>query len=1808
MNNDNIKIINFNKKNSIIENDNFNDQSVDEIIFSDNNSNNENNAEGFIMDSNNDSIVIEEEVAIKDEDKIYKDDNVYFQELENQILSTYPVTQQGSKFILDRVKLEVNELIEAKNLGIKKFNMLKDNIEYKVIYDLKKNIFDTHWIIPVVNDIHNIFSEVLQKDEDSVNEEEDKFSFSKTKEDISGLKEENQKDLLNELKNIRYKFEDSKIDFQTFLDTEKRFYNSYEINLNSKENGGYVIKAKDNFNVLRIHDLFNVNWNNHKILNEFQTSVNIYDEDGKLKGTRDEKLIKGNEMKIVGFFVLNKGGKNFLNDYDNIYKKNNYSSNNLNKLLYDIKDISEIIQESNSIKIKIENHNLKDDDVIYIDETNCYPKIDNFYGLKNPFKILDKNHIEVKVKKRLEFNGDYGNIMKISKLKYDLYNIDKNYNFKYLRTTYDDTKQNNNHNKLYLFNDIKLDNNKYNDILIKIIPNLNEIIKMEEEELKNIKTYNDVNEIIKNYKININDLYINQFSLLKKYFKNNLKKIKPIDFKSIKYDKINFFPKNIELFKSNYYLANKNIGDNFIVKYYNNYPFYNTNFDNIIERFNWVNNRDDNGLIFYTQLSKLNYKNMENYVKKQINKLKNDMKLLNSNFIEEKNDSKGVEKCSLFKYSAKFINKNINLKDQKDLENETYYFNDENLYYYENEKLNEVKNIENDAKLLTEDKVYIYKNGKWIINNEKSVYNNLKYLCNFKNLDLESLELDSLDCLYEKEIGCSSRISVRYNNKLKEINGFLSNFYKLEKEYKDNEKVKFLDNTIKNIINKYYLKEIDQKKVKIEKKIEYSNSTKLELKPLDILVNSIYKLKNIDMVLYYFFDFIERDGLLINNHIYSKKYKTKTNLCGHYYYLKKIYYCDNPDTRQKYIRLLISKFSDGGEDQLNNHVCKICGQVLIENDYDDTEGFAKSGALIRSREEWTSSDWKRFEEYSDENLEEFLEQTEYLSCENESFKKILLNSGLQIKDIENALSICNFITINLYSKLGIILSSGNLVNIIVDSCQKINLTIPFTLYKNREIKKLLDKGLSMKKIDIMSEKKIFESGYEKFREIKKQCIISARILICIQTIVPNLVIKKKTTSCQFFGFNGNEGLEYMACILQELNNDTPKDKLKLFEIYKNNIEEIYNDFRNTSYIRKLYNEKKKYLQTQKKDYLQIEIENNNYERIFIKEPEKVNIDLNNISKSIKNYSDIVKIKDLIKNRLLFCIQNIKSIIEDVISKSPLSDKYLGGIESSCCSEEADQYIDFYQYINLQSNNKIQNYIDESNSLYNKLKLFYTSGVFHRLYLCDENRFTGIHNTIIVYDGKNCSDNFLKSIFVNYVETGIYAGTLRDYVGQGEDSIDIKSGLSKNEIENKNYSIEELNKLLDIIKIKTLRYYIPSEIEKLPKDVLAKLKKNSLDYIDIHINILLNNIAKLLNKDKEFINEFSEIIKSYGVFNIDKKLKNLNRMDKIKTKNSLYKEKLNYFKKFYINKLRKYLSMIKNNFNIINEDKKLNLIENPDYRLELQSFIYDENTKFEMFYEESTRRYFLDCEIQYPNSEINSIFGIQEIYNFDYSEIIKYSSFNNNDAANVMLYILIKEMNDLFVYNRKDEEKAIYQIDLKNKKNTYMANFVLLLLDELKEDFDQFEICNQNNEIQNSINQDLYEYKMRIMAKDDSYELSRYLSDRSKSTGINKDKKPYEEKDQTAEEFNEELKKQDKLDKVNDKVISDFKKKYGEEPDDEYISESRDRLLEDVNDLEDGEDPDIDGELKNPDVIDQGAEYGGLSEFDFETGEGFVYDE
>ena len=1567
-----------------------------------------------------------------------------------------------------------------------------------------------------------------------------------------------------------------------------------------------------------------------------------------------ETLINGQNMNIVGFMVLHNGAKNILDDYQDIYKSKNYS-NHLQKVLYGNKKIENITQEKDEILVQIIDHNLNDTDIIYIDNSNCFPSINNFYGHKLKFRIIDKDNIKIKTSFKLELQGDAGNLYKISKIKYDLYNINNNnndLNFQFLRSNYDDNLENISHNKIFLFNDINVDKKKYDTIIKNILPSLNKIIELEASNLKKAFTFDQVNDNLKNYGITIDDLFIEQGNYIKTIFKENLKSVK-IEFNKKIYNNIkNFHYENLVFLKEkDYIFNNKNMESSFIKKYYGAYPYLNNNFDNIVQRYFWITTRSDYGGLYYLQtvLDNNDVKKLLPYLQDKIDYYKKELKSIQNNFIKNKSVENNTTKCKFNGFEATLITEtNIDNKytglDFID-KNKYYVFFNTELYelHYESSKskLTKVEKIDIDTKLLVGHEIWLYdKKNKWVFNSIYSPYDKLKYVCEFNNIDVENIELDSLDCIYKKETGCNSKTYIRFNKKINSITTIIEDFEKLHKSIKDNSMTKEIEKRLNGIIEKFYYQgSIDNvvsdevlnstamgkskssrkrkgkdtnANINNEIKQNTNQKKKIYLNPLDKLIDAIYKLKNPNLIESLFYEIIDKDGLLIDMDLYSKKYNHKYNFCGHYYYFKKIYYSNNADERVKYINLLLSKFSDDGDAEKNNLICKNCGQYLMNNDYDETEGFSSSGFLLKSRDEWSKEDWTALKgEYSEKDVSMIISSTQILNCDDPEFKKLLLNGGLDIDNIDEALEICTFITKNLYSKLGVILPNGDLITTIIESMQKIITIYPYNFWKGLEIKKL-EKTFSKGRIDQMEEKGIFKTRYIQFRQIIRQSIILARLLITIQTIIPNLTLQKRTSSCQFNGFHENNGIEFAACVLQELNNDTPKEQEKLLEYYKATITQYYNSYKNNVHILELFALKNKYLATLKKDRNIVKNIEEDYRYNFKVEPEKVDKNARNKIIKAKTFKEEQDFKIKIEKRLLFLIQNIKDIIAEVIGQSPLSDIYHMGVETSCCDEEADQYIDFYQYIRLK-NDKIKNYIDESNELYSLLKYFYNSGSYHRFYLYSKEKFAGCYNSIIVYDGKYASEKFIKSIFETYVDTGMYKGTLRDFVGQEENSVDVKTGLTRSEITLKKHTIPELNDLLDAIENKTVQFYKPHEVFKFDSETINELKKNSLNLIDIQINILMNNLMILLNKNKDFSLKYSTLIKNFGVYDINDKLENKTPKEKVLLRNNLYRKKLDYFKKFYINIFKKYLSIIKNNYDILEKDIKLGFIDSSDLRREMQQSVGQSREKFKFFLENNVHSYFKDCKADYSTQEINSIIGIQEIYNKDFSEIIKFSDFNDNEASNVILFILIKNLTDLFVYKNEN-----YELNLQDKKNGIIASFVIMLLDEIEEDYELFELCNKNNEIQNSILFDIITFKLRSSVSDQGYLMTKFLRDLSKAKGVKKSEEQYrlaagegvgEGAETQQDMLDKEKELEDKIEYFNDEVVNKYKEKYGKEPSQEYLEEAKQKIEEKIADQDYYNETDLEGsDLKSNEIMDQGGEYGELNPEDFESGEGFIYEQ
>jgi len=1841
---DEIKNIIFNNNSNKKESMNFSNNEIENITF---NNIGENNITNFIFGNQN--VIVDEEVAIKSSNILYKDDIVYLKELENQLLSEYEISKQSLKFIQKEVEETAKKIIELKNSGVKKYTMMNNGIEYNLINDIINDKFNKNFIIPIVLDKHKIYTKLKEDNENVNNNEQHNIYFSESHENVNGIIEENQKTQSMILKNLYHDKALNKLSFQSFLnkvyDISKPYITKY--NLNNSQNIGYIKKLIKETEVLRYYDYNNINWNTYIVNNDYLFSTDIYDEvSKKIIGIEENILIKGDEINIIGFMLLS--NENIEND--DIYTSHNYT-NFLSKVLKKKGMITKIFNTGNKVIIKSENHNISEGDIIYIDNTNSFPRINNMYS--KSIKIIDNNTIELDINIKITREGNNGIIYILTKLEYDLYRISKennNIDFILKESTYKNIGNENkkNHNKIYLFDNMPIDKNDYDSIIKKIFPTINEIIINQIDNLNKSYTFNEINNILKKSSLSINELNIEQIEIIKNILEKNL--INYENIKNIK-NKIKLkFNKNIlGYFKNNdYFLSNKFITNANIVKIYGNYIHLNKPEDNLILRIKWIQSQKDNGKLYYLYYllseKNSNKNNSLKYIQNKIEELQNLYSSLERNFEKEKglNKNNKNKASKLYKYQAYIINEEDHdvLKKLKNiLPNGTVVFYKDNLYIWNGyvcssqypissvyetnpvklKDLTSFENIEENTLALVGDSLWIWKKDKWYKSDATPKYDNIKYLCEFNNFELSEIKLDALDCIYRKDSGCNSKMYVRFEENMNTIKENLENFKKLEYYISNNENYNNITTQIDSLKKIFYSSDYNRTIYGNKKINNFTSITKEEniirdelyinkiVDQLDILLDLIYGIQNYAQRLNYIYMLIDKDMMVIDHKLYSKKFQREINLCSHFYYLNKINYANSPEEKTKLIDTFLAEYSDYGESEANSHTCKYCGVVLYNNEYDDTEGFSDSGMIKRSREIWVPEEM--------EKNKNSIDLLKFSDIEDKTFKEILLKFGLSQNDVDEAVSVGLYIIKNLFPKSGVTLPNIEIINIIVDSLQKIKYIKPYYIYKMIEVKKLEEKGQTKINIQKIDEKNIFKVGYDRYLKIKKNSIIAARFLISVQTSIPSVNRLSKTSVCVFDSFDGDNGITYISCILDEMQVVLLKDKTKTLQILKDSVNEYYEDFKKMVSIKKLFSQKKTYEfeLSKKKDKFQFMM--NNQEDFEIVEPVLIEDNFETLITGTNNNEIIKNLHNVLLNRLNFISYKIKNIIKDVIEKSQLTDTYSGLIESSCCTEDALQYIDYYLFIELESSYPIKKLINESLKIINFTKYFISIGSIHKFELVDKNKFDGIYNTIIVDDEIHTSESLIKSVFEFFVDTGIFTGLMREYVGSIDNLVDIKSGLTKKEIMSKNYTIEEYRNLLKNIESHNIKYYKEKPKIGFEKSFLDSMKKKSNNKLDTEINNLVKNIASVLNKDKIFIQKYVDLIRNIGIFsyedNEENKNSNLSEKSKIKNRESLNRKKLDYIKTFYITKLKKYLSIIKNDKNKIEDNIEISFETDNAISYEIQSIIYNENKKLVPFLNYDIRKYFLDLNLEFSNEEINSINGIDNIYNSKYDKIKIYSDFNFNDASNVLLYMIISQLNKFilcFTNNSKNSEdenynsEKIYNIDKKDSKCKYICQFILLLFEELDQDSSIFNDVQGIKDFKNIIIHERLDLKDKIYFKEkkDYSTTLMEIAFGKKLVDINID-----------DEINmveDEIDYKNQMEFITEKAKKDLTEKYGFIPTEDQIETYKDDYIKDMQDesMFEEEIYDLSNDSKGKEVLDQGADYGGFNEYDFETGDGFDY--
>jgi len=399
------------------------------------------------------------------------------------------------------------------------------------------------------------------------------------------------------------------------------------------------------------------------------------------------------------------------------------------------------------------------------------------------------------------------------------------------------------------------------------------------------------------------------------------------------------------------------------------------------------------------------------------------------------------------------------------------------------------------------------------------------------------------------------------------------------------------------------------------------------------ILNKVTSLDDKDHMNYLIFKIIEKDGILIDNSIYSKTFKCKI-ICGHWLYLKKIINLEGDD-REKLITQMYGIYGDGGKESDDKETCKYCGNLLGNKDYDAVE-FNKDGNLKNPRQEWDTNDdeVKYITAHSIINY--------YKDIGTEKFKNMIVENGIKYSDIKIVENVANVIK-DITMKIGIELRSADFLDCIMDSYSNIIELPSFEKFKIKELLHLKSKGFEKEKIIQMDETEYFKKLYIKTTKLKKVSFIIGRILLTIQVAIPNYKRRATLVKCVFNTFDGEEGFDYMACVVDSMKFleglfdkrefDEKIEKIRRSIIY------CYRIYTNQPKLKKSIFLKKRHIEDNEMKEEIIPVHTKEYSSIAIKLP-------NDYAKMLKDSKD-AEIQKLISDYYVYTTNMSEHIIHIV---------------------------------------------------------------------------------------------------------------------------------------------------------------------------------------------------------------------------------------------------------------------------------------------------------------------------------------------------------------------------------------------------------------------------------------------------------------------------------------------------------------------------------------------------------------------------------
>lgn len=844
------------------------------------------------------------------------------------------------------------------------------------------------------------------------------------------------------------------------------------------------------------------------------------------------------------------------------------------------------------------------------------------------------------------------------------------------------------------------------------------------------------------------------------------------------------------------------------------------------------------------------------------------------------------------------------------------------------------------------------------------------------------------------------------------------------------------------LIKKQGISEVDIGRILYERDVQNKKieEERPEFKPLfqatpsiQGILDQINRMSNIKEKIETIYSIIEYDGMLIDRFIYSVRFGEPI-FCGHWFYVKLADRALKTIEREQWVQQLLSIFGSDSKKE-GSYNCVVCGSYLDRTSFYESMHFDQFGRVEANREAYI--DEKRHKAYLHSQTEKFEDtiSTNVKLCRGATLKSEIASRGLKEKeDTKRAVIACDILD-RILAKMDITITPKQFLGIILISVQDSKTISSFPIFLKEKIREVKLK----KKIDEHDAARLEQN--EKFNEMmaisysayfisRFATLVASHLLWHLRTAVPpQFPGPAATTSCSFFGFDGEVGYEYVLCLLEEMKTVRARLTIRGKKIDKPvKKKEIDEHFR---YWLRVQTKNYKYalqkrirFETEEKRFsiLQGSKRTDTKEKSYDWSAQDIPpISDHFISELYKAWKtgDGEKINNLFNHnnlrakRLSFQLRaDINSVFQQ-IGSTDIGPQY---IETTCCEQRMEDDLPFLEFYE-EFKPKLKTIENELQILQKQLDLMKEHGFTTQFAI---RSIEPPLRNMSRYPIKNTEypDSFIREAFLAFCHDGPSKGEYHNFQNTEFEEITrcLKCGWFRKKLETQDFSKDQFTDLLDVMYKRTLADLPTYKVEVQNKKWIA-MKREASRNLNNDIHKLSTRLARILARagkgesEGKMRKRFEEFLQSMDNFRLyipdaERSLQDSSDQVIVETNN-----RRNYFAqqkmKEYINEfLRRYISKIVNSY----KPKIANLPWLSGKNLEKwQQRLLSTQLWLEPFLTKTNKTLFKKFVFDYTANEISDISGITDIYGPDWKWILKPSLFTPIDAAKVLKHYFVTQI-------------------------------------------------------------------------------------------------------------------------------------------------------------------------------------------------------